>query len=42
LHGHDDERKRHKRAVRAAIVLGLVAIALYVGFIVLSVLRGNS
>jgi hypothetical protein len=38
----DDERARRKRAVRTAIVLGLVAVAFYVAFIVMSVMRSGS
>ena len=39
---HDDVTERRKRAVRTAIVLGFVALAVYVGFIVMSVMRGQS
>jgi hypothetical protein len=38
----DDERARRRRAVRTAIVLGLVALAFYVGFILVSVMRSES
>jgi hypothetical protein len=38
----DDERTRRRRAVRTAIVLGLVALAFYAGFIVMSVMRSGS
>ncbi|HKZ73312.1 MAG TPA: hypothetical protein VJ011_04560 [Steroidobacteraceae bacterium] len=38
---HDDEAVRRKRAVRAAILLGLVALAFYAGFILLSVMRSS-
>ncbi len=40
---HDDDvRARRRRAVRTAIVLGLVALAFYAGFIVMSVMRSGS
>jgi len=42
LRSQDDEVSRRKRAVRTAIVLGLVAFAFYVGFIVISVTRSGS
>jgi hypothetical protein len=37
----DDERARRKRVMRTAVVLGLVALAFYVGFIVISVMRSQ-
>jgi hypothetical protein len=39
---HDDVPARRKRALRTAIVLGLVALAFYAGFIVMSVMRSGS
>ncbi|MFO7277284.1 MAG: hypothetical protein DIU56_009650 [Pseudomonadota bacterium] len=35
----DDERERRRRAVRSAIILGLVALAVYVTFIVMTAMR---
>jgi hypothetical protein len=42
LQNHDEVAARRKRAVRAAILLGLVAVALYAGFIVMSVMRSGA
>ena len=36
-----DDADRQKRVKRSAILLGLVALGFYVGFIVLSVMRGR-
>lgn len=36
------EATRRKRAIRTAIVLGIVALGFYVGFIVMSVMRSGS
>jgi hypothetical protein len=41
LQQHDEIAARRKRAMRTAIVLGLVALAFYVGFIVMSVIRSG-
>jgi uncharacterized membrane protein len=37
---HDDAERR-KRVRRTAIVCGLIALAFYVGFIVMMVIRGS-
>jgi hypothetical protein len=39
LTDRDDERERRRRAVRSAIILGLVALAVYVTFIVMTAMR---
>jgi hypothetical protein len=41
LQQQDEIAERRRRAVRAAIVLGLVALAFYVGFIAMSVMRSQ-
>jgi hypothetical protein len=35
-----DDSERRRRIRRTAVLLGIVAIAFYLGFIVMSVLRG--
>jgi hypothetical protein len=40
LSAHEIEQRR-RRAKRAAVVLGIVAAAFYVGFIILTYLRGQ-
>ncbi|MGH8285487.1 MAG: hypothetical protein ACRETT_06940 [Steroidobacteraceae bacterium] len=42
MRSQDDEVSRRKRAVRTAIVLGLVALAFYLSFILMSVMRSGS
>jgi hypothetical protein len=37
-----DTGLRRRRALRTALVLGLIALAFYFGFIALSVMRGGS
>jgi uncharacterized membrane protein len=37
-----DESARRKRAIRTALVLAAVALAFYLGFIVMSVTRSGS
>lgn len=36
-----DDTERQKRVKRSAILLGAVALAFYLGFIVMSVMRGQ-
>jgi hypothetical protein len=39
---HDDEVEKRKRGVRrTAIIVGLIALFFYVGFIVLTIVRGS-
>jgi hypothetical protein len=38
----DDEALRRKRAIRTALVLALVALAFYFGFILMSIVRSTS
>jgi len=37
----EDEAARRRRVIRTAILLGIVALAFYVGFIALSVIRAG-
>jgi hypothetical protein len=41
LQQHDEIAARRRRALRTAIVLGLVALAFYAGFIAMSVMRSQ-
>jgi hypothetical protein len=37
----EEHAARRRRAMRTALVLGLVAVAVYLGFIAISVMRGT-